>query len=280
VPVLVLIRDADRFPVRLAEIRVDLRYPDGTEENRSLLENPMDISNPSWHRVFHLTLHPARRLFITGCIDRGLAAGRERRPNDPKPRLPGPEVLAPPRACCGVSPAGGRWKHFCGPAPPFGIHVRSGGIRSAARGRSGHRVRHRLARGGGDGSFIRFGRFGIKLPDQGSGSASMEGHAPSMRRNRRTNRIRPPPGEELSCANAKGRNIHLLLLNNRNFVAVRATAPKHGSGRRRNTGYARCWTENRRIHSPLPRTGVPLPFPAASASSPRPMDRGGLPHRI
>ena len=50
-PLLILIKDADKFPVRLASVSVELQYEDGTAENTCLLEKPVDIRDPWWMHI-------------------------------------------------------------------------------------------------------------------------------------------------------------------------------------------------------------------------------------
>jgi len=53
-PVLLLLKDADRFPVFLHTVTVEITYSDGTGETHTLIQNPVFIENASWHRIFHI----------------------------------------------------------------------------------------------------------------------------------------------------------------------------------------------------------------------------------
>lgn len=53
-PVLLLLKDAHRFPVILHSVTAELVYADGTNETYTLLSKPVLVETPSWHQVFYI----------------------------------------------------------------------------------------------------------------------------------------------------------------------------------------------------------------------------------
>lgn len=56
IPILVLFRDAHRFPVKLHSITAIVRFPDGNIQEKRLYTQPMLIRQPTWYGIFQLEM--------------------------------------------------------------------------------------------------------------------------------------------------------------------------------------------------------------------------------
>ena len=220
VPLLVLVRDADRFPVRLLSAAVRLRYPDGAVEDRMLLDKPADIEEHSWHRVFHLktkqgfsgTLLVETKLRVSG---KGKASVRTVKTHNVPGRRPNPlsiriakDPLPRPAGC--VFADLHHHSEFTSDQVEYGAPLEAVAAIAPAMGISVAAVT--------DHSY-----------DLDDSEMSFKVKDPELRRwmkmrescdavEKRTGFILVP-GEEVSCGNSTGGNVHLLLFNHRNFVA-------------------------------------------------------------
>jgi hypothetical protein len=219
IPLLILIRDADRFPVRLRGVRARIAYSDGNVDERTLSDEPADVATRSWHRIHHLD--PRREFSGKVSIDVSIEAvrsgkgkvrvvhthnvpGRKTRPlvvfvaKDPLPSFEG----------CLFADLH-HHSEYTSDQVEYGAPLDAVSAMAPAMGISAVAVT--------DHSY-----------DLDDSEASYKIKDPGLERwngmRRRCDDIEKRtgfvliPGEELSCGSAKGKNIHLLLLNNKTFV--------------------------------------------------------------
>ena len=55
IPLLFIVKHANRFPILLHSISVEMLYEDGTKDRRNVWDTPVLIRNYLWHRIFSLT---------------------------------------------------------------------------------------------------------------------------------------------------------------------------------------------------------------------------------
>ncbi len=219
VPVLILVRDADRFPVRLHSAAVRIRYPDGAEENRMMTDRPADIEEHSWHRVFHLELKEgfsgALRLETTLQVSKkGMKTVQTITTHNYPGRKPHPlsilvakEPLPRPAGCIFADLH--HHSEFTSDQVEYGEPLEATAAIAPAMGISAAAVTdHSYDLDDSDLSFK------IKDPEVNRWKNM---HAACDEMEKRTGFVFLP-GEELSCGNGRGKNVHLLLLNNRTFI--------------------------------------------------------------
>lgn len=56
IPLLILVKDAHRFPVIIHDIVVELFLPDGRQEKRHLISGSIEVSNPTWSETYFIDL--------------------------------------------------------------------------------------------------------------------------------------------------------------------------------------------------------------------------------
>jgi hypothetical protein len=219
IPILLLLRHADRFPVTVESARAFLRHPDGSETAFPLIEEPVTIASRSWHRVFHI--RPAEGIFGEGSINVRLDV---RRPGDSACRsvvnsnLPGVRPLPllvriaehPLPAMDGCLFADlHHHSEYTDDQVEYGTPLEAVAEMAPAMGVAAAAVTDHSY----DLDDVE-GEFRVKDPLLTRWNAMRERCAEIGRRTG----FLLLPGEELSASNARGRNVHLLLLNNRTFV--------------------------------------------------------------
>jgi len=219
IPVLVLIRDADRFPVRLRSIGARIVYPDGSAENRAVWEGQADAEGHSWHRVFDLT--PRAGFSGTAHIEISIRISRRGRdtvktvtthnyPGIKKRPLAvfvAKEPLPRPRGC--VFADLHHHSEFTSDQVEYGAPLEAAAAIAPAMGLSAAAVTdHSYDLDDSDLSF--------KTKDPGLARwKTMRTVCDAIEK--RTGFVFLP-GEELSCGNTKGKNVHLLLFDNKTFI--------------------------------------------------------------
>lgn len=219
IPVLILIRDADRFPVRLHSATATIRYMDGSIDECILLNGPLDIETHSWHRVVRLAIRDGYSgdIFIEPLL-RVSRKGRSsvqtvRTHNYPgrKPRPLSVNVAKRPL------PRPDGWifadlhhhSEYTSDQVEYGAPLEATAEIGGAMGLSAAAVTdHSYDLDDSDKSYR------IKDPELKRWKA-MTASCDAIEK--RTGFVFLP-GEELSCGNAKGMNVHLLLMGNRAFI--------------------------------------------------------------
>jgi hypothetical protein len=219
IPLLLHLRHADRYPVTVESVRAVLRSPDGTTETTALLEGPIGVSVRSWHRLFRL--HPSGTQSGNFAIDVEIDV---RRPGASAVRtvvnrnLPG---MKPFPLLVGVA------------VHPLPV---AGGCLFADLHHHSEYTDDQVEYGAPLEAVAEIG------PAMGLGAAAITDHSYDLDdveddfrekdpRLERWNEMRARcaeigrrtgfallPGEELSVSNGRGRNVHLLLLNQPAFV--------------------------------------------------------------
>jgi hypothetical protein len=219
VPVLILVRDADRFPVRLHSVAVRIRYPDGGVENSILQDDPADIEGHSWHRVF--ILKPKDGFSGAVLIETMLQVSRKGRRSvktvtnhnypgrKPKPLsvIVAKEPLPRPAGCFFADLH--HHSEFTTDQVEYGAPLEATATIAPAMGISAAAVT--------DHSYdLDDSELSFKIKDPGL-KRWEDMRAACGAIEKRTGFVLLP-GEELSCGNSRGGNVHLLLLGNRSFI--------------------------------------------------------------
>ncbi len=228
IPVLLLLRHADRFPVTVESAAALLRAPDGSETVYPLIENPVAIASRSWHRVFHV--RPSEGMAGDISINIRLDV---RRPGDSRSRtvinrnLPGikPIPLAvrlaehplPVSEDCRFADLHCH-SEYTDDQVEYGAPLDALAETAPAMGLSAAAVTDHSY----DLDDVE-GEFRVKDPGLTRWNAMRERCAEISRRTG----FALLPGEELSASNARGRNVHLLLFNNRTFVPGMGDSAEH-----------------------------------------------------
>lgn len=219
IPVLLLLRHADRFPVTVDSAAALLRGPDGREIVFPLIENSVPVASRSWHRVFHVRPPDG----MTGEVTINVRLN-VRRPGDAGSRtvvnrnLPGvkpmplvvrlAEHALPVSENCSFADLHCH-SEYTDDQVEFGAPLDAVAETAPAMGLSAAAVT--------DHSYDLDdleGEFRVKDPGLTRWNRMRERCAEITRDSGFT----LLPGEELSASNARGRNVHLLLFNNRTFV--------------------------------------------------------------
>jgi hypothetical protein len=219
VPVLVLIRDADRFPVRLHSAAAKIRYTDGSIEERILLNEPVDIEARSWHRLFRLQIRDgySGEILIEPLLrvsGKGRSSVQTVRTHNYPGRKPEPlSVLAAqhplPRPAGWIFADLHHHTEFTSDQVEYGAPLEATAEIGPAMGLSAAAVTdHSYDLDDSDSSYR------IKDPELKRWKAMA---AACGALEKRTGFVLLP-GEELSCGNSEGMNVHLLLLGNRTFI--------------------------------------------------------------
>lgn len=218
IPILVLLRDAHRFPVVLDSIRAILHFPDGNTKQMILHDQPISLHQPTWYDIF--TVDPPKKssglLKIAVLLEIQRQDRREkkiiqnhnypfRKPTplevyiakEPLPRLEG-------------------WMYFdlhhhsefTSDQVEFGAPLKASAILGKSIGLSGAGVTDHSY----DLDDVE-GRFYQKDPNLNRWK-NMWYLCEEIEKKLGFIFI---PGEELSCGNQKGKNIHLLVLNSPQF---------------------------------------------------------------
>jgi hypothetical protein len=219
VPLLLLLRHADRFPVTIRSASARIRYPDGSNDTVRLLPDPVEASSLSWHRLFSITPRQgfAGMISIDVIVDVVRRDGRGKRTvvnhNLPGLRPASLEIRVAadplPRAagCCFADmhhhseytsdqvEYGAPLEAVAGIAPAMGLSAAA--VTDHSYDLDDSPESHRIK----DPALARWNamRNACSRIERESGFAFI-------------------PGEELSAGNAAGRNVHLLLLNQAAFV--------------------------------------------------------------
>ncbi len=256
VPILILAKDAHRFPVTLLSADVMVIYPDGQSESISLIAEPQDIDAPWWHTIASIEL---REGFIgqlrISVRFRFRRKGKSRIhtawtdtypqtshrplhvtiPGDPLPHLPG--WLAGDLHV--HSDLTSDQAEFGAPLEAIAALGRAAGLDFAAVTDHSYDLDDR------EDDYLK--------TDQDLGKWKRL-HASISEIDKKDGFVLLP-GEEVSCGNARGRNIHLLLIGQDRFVP--------GSG-----DSAERWFRNRPEHSATEILGGLEPGALAFAAHP------------
>jgi hypothetical protein len=219
IPVLILIRDAHRFPVRLHSIGARIEYPGGGVENRTVWDGQQDVEERSWHRVIELL--PKAGFSGTALIEMSVRISRRggktvktiTTHNYPrlKPRplsvLVAKEPLPRPGGC--VFADLHHHSEFTSDQVEYGAPLEATAAIAPAMGLSAAAVTdHSYDLDDSDQSFKTKDPELARWKTMRASCGAVE---------KRTGFVLLP-GEELSCGNARGRNVHLLLLDNKTFI--------------------------------------------------------------
>jgi hypothetical protein len=217
IPLMILIRDADRFPVQLNEMLLQIQCSDGSISTRRIALG-FSIKENWWHRIFELdtNLFPAGRVIINARIEAVyLEKGKKHYflndnlwssshhpltvhlASDPLPRFE-------------------NWHHgdlhyhsaYTADQVEYGAPLEPAVRMAAAMGLEFMAVT--------DHSYDLddpFDHYLERDPDLVKWKTMQQ----EIERIQRKTRIILLPGEEVSCGNHRGENVHLLLINNRNY---------------------------------------------------------------
>jgi len=219
IPLLILVKDAHLYPILLDSIQVRLLYSDGVEEVLSFTKKKIAIDIPIWHRIYRI--QPRKDFFGLLKIDVKFKIllmkkpsrtytfhtdnyrGSSRKPlqlfisKDPHPRFP-------------------NW-HL------GDLHVHSFFTRDQVEFGAPVQATAKLARIMGL-SFFAVTDHSYDLDDLQDDYINTDPHLTKWKQLHndadqieKENKFVCIPGEEVSCRSAKGRNVHLLLFNNKEF---------------------------------------------------------------
>lgn len=236
VPLLILVKDAHRFPVTLPPPRVELSYSDGTHHAIQPFRSPVFIDKPMWTRITHIEPPPSFSGTLTIRIHfRAIRQKDQRIQECMTDNLPGsshaPLYVRIP----------------CDPFPKFSgwvmgdLHVHSSFTSDQVEFGAPLDVIAEMGKCSGL-DFAAITDHSYDLDDR------IDDYLRSDPQREKWTRLLAEtesshgshdflfiPGEEISCGNRNGKNVHLLLLNNRFFIegsgdsaeALFRTKPEH-----------------------------------------------------
>jgi len=219
IPLLILVKDAHHYPIFLQPIEVQLTYPNGNTKNLTFLDNEMLIDSPEWHHIFGI--HPQKgfsgrlKINVTFQCRRITKPGKQLTFNIDNYA----GLSKKPLSVFVAKEAHPRFKDYY-----FGdLHTHSFLTRDQVEFGAPIEVTTKITRAMGL-SFFAVTDHSYDLDDYPDNYLQRD---PKLSKWKQLHQMTDQdkngcciciPGEEVTCQNAKGRNIHLLLFNNKEFI--------------------------------------------------------------